>query len=150
MPVRVLIELEALKGRRVGSRVRAVALLNTGYTGSSPEIIVPVGVAERLGLWPPPRGSLEAVYETVAGAHTMVFIESGARLRLLGEEGVLAEATVNLAVSTSETEVLLSDYVISELGIVILDALRGHWRLRSDPPDRVRYSHQPGLQQGSS
>ena len=71
----------------------------------------------------------------------MVFVESGARLRLLGEEGVLAETTVNTAISTSETEVLLSDYVISELGIVILDALRGHWRLRRDPPEKVRHSY---------
>jgi hypothetical protein len=45
MPVRVRVRIRSLKGLKAGRVVEANSLLNTGYIGSSPEIIVPVGLA---------------------------------------------------------------------------------------------------------
>lgn len=64
MPVRVRVKLRSLRGLRVGTTVETSSLLNTGYSGASPEIIVPVRLAERLGLWPPPSEAVESTYDT--------------------------------------------------------------------------------------
>ncbi|MEM1909644.1 MAG: hypothetical protein QXT79_09755 [Thermofilaceae archaeon] len=49
--VRVRVRLKALKGRR-GEVVESVAVANAGYESESTEVVIPVRVAERLGLWP--------------------------------------------------------------------------------------------------
>ncbi|MEM1714497.1 MAG: hypothetical protein QXE91_01785 [Thermofilaceae archaeon] len=50
MVVRVRVRLKALKGRR-GEVVESVTVANAGHESEGPEVI-PVRVAERLGLWP--------------------------------------------------------------------------------------------------
>ena len=56
----------------VGDRsVEAVALLNSGYEASTPQLLVPIGLAKELGLWPPEdahevaQGPLKILDETV-------------------------------------------------------------------------------------
>jgi hypothetical protein len=44
-------------------------------------------------------------------------------------------------ISDTEFEVLMSDYLAGELGIIAEDFKEGLWRLRSDPLDRMRKSH---------
>lgn len=39
-----------------------------------------------------------------------------------------------------EREVLLSDYVIGEMGIIILNAYKGSWRFEGDPLEKIRHS----------
>lgn len=46
MPIRVRTKIKCLKGAKAGEIVETHALLNTGYTGSSAEIIVPERLAE--------------------------------------------------------------------------------------------------------
>ena len=56
MPVRVRVKIKSLRGFKAGETVETSSLLNTGYIGASPEIIIiPVKLAENLGLWPPPN-----------------------------------------------------------------------------------------------
>ncbi|MCL7389707.1 MAG: hypothetical protein LZ173_07250 [Thaumarchaeota archaeon] len=55
MPVRVRVKIKSLRGFKVGETVGTSFLLNTGYIGASSEIIIPVKLAENLGLWPPPN-----------------------------------------------------------------------------------------------
>ena len=51
----------------VGDRsVEAVALLNSGYEASTPQLLVPIGLARELGLWPP-EGAHEVVLDTAGG-----------------------------------------------------------------------------------
>lgn len=50
MPVRVKVSLKSLKGPKTGYTIKTSALLNTRYIGSSPEIILPLKLAEGLGL----------------------------------------------------------------------------------------------------
>jgi hypothetical protein len=45
-----------------------VALVNTGYETDVPEILVPVSVAEKLGIYPRlPDGTVVETYKTAAG-----------------------------------------------------------------------------------
>jgi hypothetical protein len=55
VPVRVRVKIKSLRGFKAGETVETSSLLNTGYIGASPEIIIPVKLAENLGLWPPPN-----------------------------------------------------------------------------------------------
>ncbi|MEM0223122.1 MAG: hypothetical protein QXJ99_01830 [Thermofilum sp.] len=65
--VRVRVRLKALKGRR-GEVVESVAVANAGYESEGPEVVIPVRVAERLGLWPKlPEGTEVQAYEVAEG-----------------------------------------------------------------------------------
>ncbi|RLE77372.1 MAG: hypothetical protein DRJ56_02475 [Thermoprotei archaeon] len=46
-------------------------------------------------------------------------------------------------ISDVEREILISDYLAGELGIVAEDFRVGLWRLKSDPGERVRRSYEP-------
>jgi hypothetical protein len=37
-------------------------------------------------------------------------------------------------------EIAISDYVASELGVILIDFKKGLWRLTDDPPETVRRS----------
>ena len=145
MPVRVRIRIKPLKGTKVGDVVESTALLNTGYTGSSNEIMIPVRLSEIIGLWPPPMDAVESTYETAGGPARFFVVKKGAGLMVIEESDTPRELVVDIVVSPMEREVLLSDVVISGLEMIILDAYKGHWRFRSDPEDRVRRSARPEL-----
>jgi len=132
MGVRVRIRLE------VGDRaVEAPALLNSGFESDGPDIVVPLEVAEALGLWPPTEFQLEEV-ETAGGDIRLFSFPGRGRLRLLLGTDYEPEITCNILVNPHIDEVLLSDYVIDELGIVVVSFRRGLWRHKEDPEDLVR------------
>ena len=66
MVVRVKIRLKALKGKK-GKMVDTIALLNAGFESEEPEIVIPIRVAERLGLWPKLPEDTEIESYEVAG-----------------------------------------------------------------------------------
>ena len=78
MPVRVRVRLESLKG---SDSVTVPALLNTGFTTDELDIHVPRGVAEKLGLWPPPKGSALEMLDTAGGEALTYFIPNAVRLQ---------------------------------------------------------------------
>lgn len=126
-------------GVRVRVRVRygsalsnLVALVNTGYETDVPELLVPVSVAERLGLWPKlPEDTIIETYKTASGL-MRVYRVKGARTSLLvggAEEGGVE---VYLVISEYTDEALISDQLASAFGIVIEDPAKGLWRLRGE------------------
>jgi len=145
MPVRVGIRLRTLKGLKANRTVETATLLNTGYTGSSPEIILPVKLAEEIGLWPPPIDAIESTYDTAGGPARFHMIREAITLQIIGDDVASKELTTDVAISPTEREILLSDVVIGELEVVILNAHKGHWRFGFDPQNSVRYSKRPEL-----
>jgi len=145
MPVRVRVRIRSLKGLKAGRVIEANSLLNTGYIGSSPEIIVPIGLAEDLGLWPPLSEAVESTYDTAGGPIRFYVVRKAAVLQVVEEDTLSEEVIVDVVISSMEREILLSDFVIGELGIVILNAYKGYWRFDGDPHGRVRYSRRPEL-----
>ncbi|MCC6029724.1 MAG: hypothetical protein LM591_06265 [Candidatus Korarchaeum sp.] len=145
MPVRVRTRIKSMKGPKAGKIVETNSLLNTGYIGLSPEIIVPLKLAETLGLWPPTGEAMESIYDTAGGPARFYIIERAVAIQIVEDDTVSEELVADAVISPVEREVLLSDFVMGELGIVILNAYRGFWRFSSDPVERVRYSRGPEL-----
>ncbi len=82
-----------------GKSVEAVALLNTGFEGDVPEILVPLDTAERLGVWPAlPEGALVETYRSASG-FMRVYRIRGANVRLVTEDAVTEAVDCYLVVS---------------------------------------------------
>jgi len=145
VPVRVRVRIKSLKGLKIGSSIEVSSLLNTGYSGSSPEVMIPVKLAENLGLWPPISEAVESTYDTAGGPTRFYVVRSASLIQVVEEDRTSKEIAVDVAISPLEREVLLSDYVIGELGIIILNAYKGFWRFNDDPPEKVRFSERPEL-----
>jgi len=133
MGVRIRVEIE-YRGRKVS----VIGLLNTGYESDVPEVIVPLSVAEELGVWPKlPEGTTVETYRTASGVMT-VYRASGITVRLITDEGVRDPIPSYVVICEHVDEVLISDQLISAMGIVIEDPAKGLWRLRGE--SRVRGS----------
>ncbi len=127
MGVRVRVRL-----RYKNASLDLVALVNTGYETDVPELLVPIGVAEKLGLWPKlPDDTIVETYRTASGL-MRVYRVRGARASLLvgGEER--RDVEVYVVISEYADEALISDQLASEFGIVIEDPAKGLWRLRGE------------------
>jgi len=119
--VRVRVEVEY--GER---RVTTTALLNTGYESDVPEILIPLSVAEQLGVWPKlPRDATAETYRTASGLMSVYRIPRG-KVRLVLEEGVGSPVEAYIVVAEYVDEVLVSDQLISALGIAIEDPARSY------------------------
>lgn len=129
----------------MGHIIETNALLNTGYTGSSPEIILPLRLAERLGLWPPLKDAIESIYDTAGGPAKFYVIRESIALKIIEEDYTSKELITDTVISPMEREVLLSDYIIGGLGIIILNAYTGIWRFHDDSLEKIRYSKRPEL-----
>ncbi|RLF24993.1 MAG: hypothetical protein DRM97_02675 [Thermoprotei archaeon] len=136
MACRVKIKLK--RGDKI---IETIALLNSGFESDEPDIIVPTSIAEELDLWPP-RPSSTIVLETGGGETANPYYPDSAELELVLEDREPKKLRVNIIVNPYVDEVALSDYVISQLGIVLLDFKEGIWRLKDDPPDKMRRSEQ--------
>ena len=140
MPVRVKIRIKSLKGLKISKAIESSALLNTGYTGSSPEIIVPVRLAEEMGLWPPSIDAVESTYDTAGGPARFYAIKDAITLQIIEDDAASKELTTDVAISPMEREALLSDVVIGELEVAIMNAHKGYWRFNFDPSNKTRYT----------
>jgi len=125
--------------RHGNSIVETSALVNSGFESDAPDIVVPVEVAKRLGLWPP-RKARAVVLETGGGETAAIYSESAVELELVLGDRELKRVTANVIIDPYIREVALSDYVSSLLGIMLIDIKRGLWRLTDDPPTTVRMS----------
>jgi len=137
--VAVRVKIEIVVG---GRTLELVALANSGYEAETAQLLVPIRVAELLGLWPP-EGAIESTYETAGGPLRTWVYARRCRVRLEAEGAEPVEAVADLAISPIADEVLINDKLIGELQIVLEDAGKGLWRLRGDPPTRLRPSEPP-------
>ena len=61
-----------------GSSVETAALINSGFESDRPDVCVPVALARRLGLWPPP-GAVESEEAVTAGGEVTYTWSAGRR-----------------------------------------------------------------------
>ena len=137
MACRVKVRIE--RGNR---DVETVALVNSGFETDSPDIAIPISTAKELGLWPPSSAS-STILDTGGGEVTNPYYVDAANLKLILGDREVESIRVNVIVNPHIDEVVISDYVASELGIVLLDIRRGLWRLSDDPPNKVRHTFSP-------
>jgi predicted aspartyl protease len=109
-----------------------VALVNTGYETDVPELLIPVNIAEKIGLWPKlPDNIIIETYKTASGL-MKVYRVRGANVSLLIEGKERENIEVFIVISEYTDEVLISDQLASKLGIVIEDPAKGLWRIKGE------------------
>lgn len=146
MVVRVRVRLDPLKGRCAGSTYEVTCVANAGYETRGPEMVMPARFAEVVGLLPGlPEGTRSKTYRTTAGPIRVHFVEGSVEVMVVAKDRVSEAVRCGVAISELEDEVLLSDKLISALGVVIEDAGEGLWRFRGEPIDRLRESPPPEL-----
>ncbi|MBI4700141.1 MAG: hypothetical protein HY744_03065 [Deltaproteobacteria bacterium] len=142
MAVRVRLRIEPLKGSG-GAVVEAVALVNSGYEAEDEECALPVGLAERLGLWPPPADARRAEYRGFTGSAVLHEVPAAARVSVLAGDREGASAVTRVVLSTTDDEVLVSDFLGGALGLVLVDIRTGIWRFSDDAGDVCRRTEAP-------
>lgn len=136
MAVRVRLRVAS----KQGAELTTSALVNSGFEAETPQLLIPRRLASALNLWPPPPEA-QLIEVGTAGGPVRNYLVPGA-LRVYVEAGDRRVGPVecDAMISLLEHEVLISDRLGGELGIVILD-LRGKWRFADE--DVVRLTEAP-------
>ncbi|WP_243678102.1 hypothetical protein [Vulcanisaeta distributa] len=119
------------------------ALVTTGYETQEPEVLIPRGgVAEDLNLLPKlPSGSEVRNYVLADGTVTrLILIPNAVQVWVLENDREVGGIMAHAAVSERADEVLLSDKLVSKLGIVLLDIGEGIWCFKDEIGKTVRRS----------
>lgn len=137
MAVRVKLKL---RSRTTGKELEVIALVNSGFETDKPKLLVPIKVAELLGLWPSiPTTYCLRDYFTAGGPIRKIVIPDELFVKIIVEYET-PEVLCDLIISTIEDEVLISDKLASKLGIELIDIGEGIWRLKSDKENILRKS----------
>jgi len=120
--------------------IDVVALVNTGYEADTPQLIIPISIARRLNLWPPPANAREAIFDTAGGPLRVWIIPQLVKAKIITPNAESKEVTIDVVISPLADEPLISDLLADELGIAIESPGKGLWRFRWEPPSKVRES----------
>ncbi|MEM1870677.1 MAG: hypothetical protein QW517_06135 [Thermofilaceae archaeon] len=121
MAVRVKLRVRSL---RSGREVVSSALVNSGFEAETPQLLIPRRLALELGLWPPPEDAYLVEVGTAGGPVRNYLVPGAAEVLAEAKDRVVGPVQCDVMISHLEYEVLISDKLGGELGIVILD-LRG-------------------------
>ncbi|MGC8543290.1 MAG: hypothetical protein ACP5GZ_11825 [Vulcanisaeta sp.] len=138
MAIRLRIKLSSIMGRTMVTK----ALVTAGYETQEPEILIPRGIAEDLNLLPKlPSGSEVRNYVLADGTVTrLILIPNAVQVWVLENDREVGGIMAHVAVSERADEVLLSDKLVSKLGIVLLDIGEGIWCFKDEIGKTVRRS----------
>jgi len=129
LPVRVKLLIRSRFSRK---EVIVPALVNTGFTTETPDLALPLRVAEELGLWPQPKEALRVSLETGGGSVDTYIVPQAVIVKVITKDRESREVKANTLINPYIGEVLMSDALTEELGIQILYPRRGLWRFRDE------------------
>lgn len=132
-----------IKLSKNSKEIETNALANSGYESETPQILVPIKLAEELGLWPPTINLEESVFESAGGPLRVWIASKSVKVKVVVADVETTWVEADLIISPLADEVLLSDKMISELKIALEDPGRGYWRFTWEPKERVRRSEPP-------
>lgn len=132
-----------LRLRRGGQVRETIALVSSGYEAETPQLLIPVGLARELGIWPPPTSSFETVFATPGGPLRVWIIPKAAAVSVVYEGGESKEVMADIVVSHLVDEPLISDKLADALEIAIEDIAEGLWRFKWEPKEKARKTHTP-------
>ncbi len=141
MALRIKIRIRNRYGP--SKEVSTVALVNSGFEADTPQILIPMKLARELNLYNRLIEARIESYGTVAGPIRMYVIPSSVEVWIDESDIKPSKVICDALISDTETEVLISDYLAGELGIIAEDFRHGYWRLRSDPKNKIRTSYEP-------
>jgi len=137
----VKVRLRALKGR-VGKVVKSVAMLDTGYVSEKPEAVLPLRLAEALGLRPNlPEDAQATIHDVGVRATIKDCLELQVITKDKRSKPVKTTAVIDETVYRSLREIILSDASISAHQIIIEDAKQGIWKFKGE--EKQRESEKP-------
>lgn len=116
----------------------AVSLIKSGYEAPTPQLLIPIKLAAKLGLWPPEDAS-EVTLETAGGPLRAWFYPRVAKISVVAET-TRKEATSDIVVSPLADEPLINDKLADELEIAVESFGRGLWRFAWEPKEMLRKS----------
>ena len=105
------------------------ALINSGFETDTPQLLLPITAAGRLGL-SPPLGGMEETYNTAGGPAKVWVYPEKANVKVFVGDSFSREIKTDIVVSPIEDEVLISDKLAGELELVVKDFGKGLWRIR--------------------
>ncbi len=111
--------------------IESSALVNSRYETETPQLLIPIPVVEKLGLWPPIK-AFEETYDTAGGPTRVWLYPKKAFTRIVGEKIESKDVLKDIVISPIEDELLISDKLAGELEIVVEDFGKGLWRLRGE------------------
>jgi len=124
-----------------GRVVESTALVNTGFEADEPQILVPHYLLVENNIDIGRLGKPVVLeYDTAGGPTSMYVYPKACRVSVVEPDRVSREVEADLVLSLVEREVLLSDALTEELGIIILSPRKGLWRFIDDPLDVTRSS----------
>lgn len=117
MAVRVRVKLKSTKGEAV-----TAALANSAFETEAPEAILPIRIAERLGIYPKlPSGSEVEQYKGVGGPVVKVFVVKDAvNISVLTRDREVGPSSTTAVITPGEDEVILSDKLMDALKFTLL------------------------------
>ena len=138
MVVRVRLRIRASSRRETTTP----ALINTGFEADEPQLVIPLSLAEALGLTSADV-SIED-FSTAGGGRVSGYrVEEPLEVELILEDKAPIKALAHITILPGETEAIVSDKLASELGITILDPWKGYWCLRDELGIKQRPSVRP-------
>ena len=137
MAVRVRVRL------RVGGKEVVTTLVNTGFETERPQVLVPLNLARALSLWPPPENAYLTEFGTAGGPIREYVVPNAVHIAVVTNDRETNEVICDAVISHIEEGVIINDKLSEELGIIILAAGSGKWRLIDDDINRVRTSESP-------
>ena len=115
-----------------------LALVNSGFIGKEPEILLPQSLAQELKLSEVSRPKTTTRTLATGVPATLQVHERAVKVKVVTEDRESNEVTVNVLVAPRATIPLLNDKLISKLQIVILDAGEGLWCFKDELGRKVR------------
>jgi len=136
MPVRIKLRIVS----EDGGSVTTSAYVNSGYEADQPELLIPLALARKLGLW---ERIVEEYARTPVGVGRIYVACMRASVEVLAEDRSTPQVKVCIVISEHEREVLISDHLAGELRIAVEDFREGLWRFRDEPTSKVRKPEKP-------
>ncbi|MEM1537700.1 MAG: hypothetical protein QXK12_00165 [Candidatus Nezhaarchaeales archaeon] len=120
-----------------------VALVNSGFETTTPQLLIPRRLAEGLKIWPDMLPKARIVTYGTAGGAVKNYLIPGLVEVSVAEEDVKPKCVADVVISEIEEEVLISDKLAGKLGIILEDVSEGLFALKADPNRKIRSSYPP-------
>lgn len=131
MVIRIKLKIKSSSREVVSS-----ALVNSGFEAETIQLLIPRSLAAKLDLWPPPFEAQLIEVGTAGGPVRNYLIPDAVEVVAEAGDRSVGPVKCDVMISSLEYEVLISDRLGGELGIVILD-LRGKWRFVDEVKERT-------------
>jgi len=139
----VRVKLRIAVGGRV---VEAVALASSRFKTDESQLLIPYIFLARNGIDLKDLGKPIAIeYDTTEGSITIPIYPKVYRVTVIELDRVFKEIETDLAISFIEKEILMSNALIGELGIDIINLRTGLWKFIDDTSNTIRKSYEQQL-----